>query len=75
MFKLQMPLRQRIAVALLFGMGLLVTAAGVVRTWFIYRSLFDEYDTTWYAYPLWIAAAVEIDLGVVSTCKQRLMAC
>ncbi|RAR01158.1 integral membrane protein [Stemphylium lycopersici] len=63
--KLHMPLRQRLAVALLFGMGLIVTAAGVARTWFIYRSLFNEYDQTWYAYPLWIAAAVEIDLGVI----------
>lgn len=61
-----MPLNQRLAVTFLFGIGLLVTAAGVVRTWYIYRSLFNEYDQTWYAYPLWIAAAVEIDLGVVS---------
>ncbi|EOA81748.1 uncharacterized protein SETTUDRAFT_98807 [Exserohilum turcica Et28A] len=62
---LQMPLNQRLAVTFLFGIGLLVTAAGVVRTWYIYRSLFNEYDQTWYAYPLWIAAAVEIDLGVI----------
>ncbi|RYO35209.1 hypothetical protein AA0113_g11557 [Alternaria arborescens] len=62
---LHMRLRERIAVASLFGMGLIVTAAGVVRTWYIYRSLFNEYDQTWYAYPLWIAAAVEIDLGVI----------
>ena len=48
----------------------IVTAAGIVRTWFIYRSLFNEWDQTWYAYPLWIAAAVEIDLGVVSTLDQ-----
>jgi len=62
-----MRLRERMAVAALFGMGLIVSAAGIVRTWFIYRSLFNnEYDQTWYAYPLWIAAAVEIDLGVVS---------
>ncbi|RMZ69388.1 integral membrane [Pyrenophora seminiperda CCB06] len=64
-FRLHMPLSQRIAVAMLFGMGLIVTAAGIVRTWFIYRSLFNEYDQTWYAYPLWISAAVEIDLGVI----------
>jgi hypothetical protein len=64
--QLHMRLRERMAVASLFGMGLIVTAAGVVRTWYIYRSLFNEYDQTWYAYPLWIAAAVEIDLGVVS---------
>ncbi|RYN77762.1 hypothetical protein AA0120_g11214 [Alternaria tenuissima] len=61
---LHMRLRERMAVASLFGMGLIVTGAGIVRTWYIYRSLFNEYDQTWYAYPLWIAAAVEIDLGV-----------
>jgi hypothetical protein len=62
-----MPRRQRFAVGFLFGLGMIVTVAGCVRTWFIYRSLFGEYDQTWYAYPLWIAAAVEIDLGVVSS--------
>ncbi|XP_014551162.1 hypothetical protein COCVIDRAFT_113642 [Bipolaris victoriae FI3] len=62
---LQMPLHQRLAVAFFFSMGFIVTGAGIVRTWFIYRSLFNEWDQTWYAYPLWIAAAVEIDLGVM----------
>jgi hypothetical protein len=61
-----MPRRQKYAVALLFSMGIIVTVAGVVRTYYIYVSLIGEYDQTWYAYPLWIAAAVEIDLGVVS---------
>jgi hypothetical protein len=62
-----MPWTQRFAVAFLFGLGIIVTVAGIVRTWFIYRALFGkEYDQTWYSYPLWIAAAVEIDLGVVS---------
>jgi len=64
-FQLQMPRRQRIAVVVLFSLGFVVTIAGIVRTWFIYKSLIAEYDITWYAYPLWIAAAVEIDLGVV----------
>ncbi|KAF9699265.1 hypothetical protein EKO04_003181 [Ascochyta lentis] len=62
---LHMPRRQRYAVALLFAMGIIVTIAGIVRTWFIYKSLITTYDNTWYAYPLWIAAAVEIDLGVI----------
>lgn len=81
-----MPRRQKFAVAVLFGMGIIVTIAGIVRTWYIYRSLVGECayklellkgnysdlllwhidDQTWYAYPLWIAAAIEIDLGVVS---------
>lgn len=65
--QLHMPKRQRIAVAILFSFGFIVTIAGIVRTWYIYKSLIAEYDLTWYAYPLWIAAAVEIDLGVVSS--------
>jgi hypothetical protein len=60
-----MPIRQRIAVGLLFSLGFIVTIAGIVRTWYIYKSLIAEYDQTWFAYPLWIAAAVEIDLGVI----------
>ncbi|KAH9863176.1 hypothetical protein IAQ61_009453 [Plenodomus lingam] len=62
---LHMPRRQRIAVAILFGLGMIVTVAGIVRTWYIYISLVKSSDQTWYAYPLWIAAAVEIDLGVI----------
>jgi hypothetical protein len=61
-----MPKRQRIAVVLLLSAGFIVVIAGIVRTWFIYRSLVVEYDLTWYSFSLWIAAAVEIDLGVVS---------
>ncbi|KAF2656699.1 hypothetical protein K491DRAFT_691741 [Lophiostoma macrostomum CBS 122681] len=63
--KLQMPKRQRIAVVLLLSAGFIVVIAGIVRTWFIYQSLVVEYDLTWYSFPLWIAAAVEIDLGVI----------
>jgi hypothetical protein len=63
--QLRMPRQQRLAVGFLFGLGIIVTIAGIVRTWYIYRSLFNEWDQTWYSYPLWIAAAVEIDLGVV----------
>jgi hypothetical protein len=56
---------------MLFSMGIIVTVAGIVRTWFIYKSLIAEHDNTWYAFPLWIAAAVEIDLGVVSLPKPK----
>ncbi|PVI02321.1 hypothetical protein DM02DRAFT_488688, partial [Periconia macrospinosa] len=63
--RLELPLRQRVAVIILFGLGFIVTIAGIVRTWYVYKSLIAEYDQTWYAYPLWIAAAVEIDLGII----------
>lgn len=65
--QLKMPRKQRAAVTFLFSLGFFVTAAGIVRTYYIYQSLVIQYDQTWYAYPLWIAAAIEIDLGVVSS--------
>lgn len=63
--KLQMPIRQRIGVIFLLSLGFIVTIAGVVRTYYIWKSLIDSYDETWFSYPLWICAAVEIDLAVV----------
>lgn len=32
----------------------------------------DSYDETWYSYPLWIAAAVEINLAVLTACAPSL---
>ncbi|KAF9634705.1 hypothetical protein BFW01_g5600 [Lasiodiplodia theobromae] len=64
--KLQMPLQQRIGIIILLSMGLLVVVAGVVRTYYIWKGLIASYDETWYTFPLWIAAAVEINLGVVN---------
>jgi len=64
--RLQMPMRQRVGVCILLCLGLIVTIAGIIRTYFIWKSLIATFDEPWYAYPLWIAAAVEIDLAVVS---------
>ncbi|TID13449.1 hypothetical protein E6O75_ATG11365 [Venturia nashicola] len=65
---LKMQLRQRIGVIFLLSLGFVVTIAGVVRTYYIYKSLILSYDETWFAYPLWIAAAVEVDLAVICAC-------
>jgi hypothetical protein len=64
--RLQMPLKQRIGVCILLCLGMIVTIAGAIRTYFSWKSLIASYDETWFAYPLWIAAAVELDLGLVS---------
>ncbi|OTA33092.1 hypothetical protein BTJ68_06358 [Hortaea werneckii EXF-2000] len=66
--RLQMPLKQRIGVCVLLCLGFIVTIAGVIRTYFIWKSLIDSWDQTWFAYPLWIAAAVEIGLAVICAC-------
>jgi hypothetical protein len=64
--RLHMPLRDRIGVVVLLSAGLIVTIAGVLRTVFIWEALIGTYDESWHTYPLWICAAVEIDLAVVS---------
>ena len=51
---------------MLLSAGIVVTIAGVVRTYFIWKSLIDTYDETWFTYPLWICAALELDIAVVS---------
>lgn len=62
-----MPLKERLGVCVLLCLGFIVTIAGIVRTFFIWKSLMHSWDEPWFAYPLWIAAAIEIDLAVVST--------
>lgn len=67
-WSLNMPLRERISVIVLLSAGMIVTVAGILRTFFIYKSLFGplKYDQSWSTYPLWICAAIEIDLAIVS---------
>lgn len=63
--RLHMPLRDRIGVIVLLSAGIIVTIAGILRTVFIWQALVETYDESWATYPLWICAAVEIDLAVV----------
>ncbi|KAJ9657700.1 hypothetical protein H2201_008106 [Coniosporium apollinis] len=70
--KLQMPRRQMVGVVMLLSLGFVVTLAGIIRTCFIWKSLMDSYDEMWYAFPLWIAAAVEIDLAMICACAPAL---
>jgi hypothetical protein len=63
---LQLPLKQRIAVCGLFFLGFIVCIAGIIQAYFIDKALIHSYDETWAGWPLWIASAVEVDLGIVS---------
>lgn len=63
---LHLPLRQRIIVALLFGIGFVVCLAGIVRTYYLYKATASYHDVTWDAYPAWLGTAVELYLGIVS---------
>lgn len=61
---LNMPLNLRLSVLALLCLGFIATAAGIVRVYFTYTTM-SNFDETWASYPLWIAAAVEANLGLV----------
>jgi hypothetical protein len=63
--KLNMDKKQKIAIAILLGVGYLVTVAGAIRTYYTYTVYFKTRDQTWAQYPAFLATAVENDLAVV----------
>jgi hypothetical protein len=73
-WKLRLPFRQRIAILALFGLGLGVCVAGIVRTVFTFQlgngGGEKTYDVTWTAFQLWIASSLELNIGIVSSSLQ-----
>lgn len=64
-WSLKLPARQRLAVISIFGLGIVVNVAGSVRTVYVWKSMKASYDMTWVGWPILVAAAVEISLGLV----------
>lgn len=65
-WSLNLPARQRLAVISIFGLGIVVNVAGSVRTVYVWKSMVTGFDETWLGWPVLVAAAVEINLGLVS---------
>ncbi|KAM5468785.1 hypothetical protein MauCBS54593_004780 [Microsporum audouinii] len=68
---LKLYARQRFILALLFGTGFIIVISGSIRAFFTYR-LSRSYDKTWDAYPLWVAATVEMYLGIIAASMPTL---
>jgi len=64
-WSLKLPARQRLAVISIFALGIFVNVAGSVRTVYVWKSMVASYDATWFGWPVLVAAAVEINLGLV----------
>jgi hypothetical protein len=62
-FKLKLPQQQRIGIALLFGVGILITLVGIARTIYLYR-LSASFDVTWDVFPFYIASVIEFILAL-----------
>lgn len=72
LWKLQLPLAQRISLMILFGFGGVVVIAGCMRTYWVHYVELETYDVTWEGFYLWIWAAVEVNLGVICGCAPVL---
>ncbi|KAK8005869.1 hypothetical protein PG991_012166 [Apiospora marii] len=72
LYRLSLPLHQRIGLMVLFGLGAVVVAAGCMRTYWVHHVELETYDVTWEGYELWIWAAVEANLGVICGCAPIL---
>jgi hypothetical protein len=64
-FTLNQPLRSRIAVACIMGLGLLASTVGIVKFIGI-NQLFVSPDATWNTVPLTLGSFVEASLGIIA---------
>ena len=64
---LQLTKKQRFAVCGLFFTGFIVCISGIVHAYYVDKALVHSYDETWEGWPLWVASAIQVDLGIVST--------
>lgn len=69
---LHLPQRQKAALNILFGLGFLVVAAGIVRTIQLDRVVSKTYDTSWALWENWIWTVVELNVAILAASAPAL---
>jgi hypothetical protein len=64
-WKLQLPVRQKIALAAIFGVGFFLCITGCLRMYYIHKIFFETYDVTWAAWDAWTWTVVEAHMGII----------
>ncbi|KAF2018532.1 hypothetical protein BU24DRAFT_458295 [Aaosphaeria arxii CBS 175.79] len=72
LFRLSLPVSQRIGLAILFGFGGVIVVAGSFRAYWVHYTLFRTYDVTWEGFQIWVWTAVETNVGVICGCIPAL---
>jgi len=72
LFRLSLPINQRIGLIVLFGFGGVIVVAGSFRAYWVHYVLFETYDVTWEGFQLWVWTAVETNIGVICGCIPAL---
>ena len=63
--------RKKIALNAVFSLGLLVVAAGAIRTYYLTKLGYD-YDITWLGYDVFVWATLELQLAIMCACAPAL---
>ncbi|KAL5410926.1 hypothetical protein PMIN06_002491 [Paraphaeosphaeria minitans] len=64
-WKLQIPIRQKIALFGIFAIGYGVVAIGALRSYFSWKVFFETYDVTWFTWYTWNWTLLEIHMGAM----------
>lgn len=70
---LRLPPRQKAIVAILLGVGFMVTIAGAARTYFTYAAA-QSNDEIWNLHSAWVSGSLELYIGIVSITPLSFMA-
>jgi hypothetical protein len=61
-----LPSRQTVPLVILFALGFLSCVAGALRTYYTWQ-ISKTWDKIWASYPVWVWAALELYIGIVSS--------
>ncbi|KAF1994090.1 hypothetical protein P154DRAFT_586904 [Amniculicola lignicola CBS 123094] len=67
LWSLQLPLKQRIGLVVIFAVGSTVCVAGICRIYYL-EVYFESYDLLWVAAYIYAIMAVEMNLGIICGC-------
>ncbi|KAF3491562.1 uncharacterized protein GIQ15_01079 [Arthroderma uncinatum] len=65
LWKLQLPIRDRIVLIVMMCLGLISCVAGCIKSYYMYQTLVGTYDVTWEGYKVWVWTDLETNLAVI----------
>lgn len=71
-WNLKITKRQRLALCGIFGIGVVTSICGIMRTYYATYVYYYTYDITWSAYYGWIWTVLEAQLGVIAASAPAL---
>ncbi|KAF2666809.1 hypothetical protein BT63DRAFT_415909 [Microthyrium microscopicum] len=64
-WRLQLPFRQKVALAAVFAFGFFTSLTAVVRLYYIQMIFYQTYDVTWYTGLAFLWTTIEVHLGII----------